>query len=590
MIILGVHDGHNASAALLVDGVLKGIISEDRLSRQKHHYGFPKRAINLILKQNKIGFKDINHVAMSTKTLQPAYFQTRRNTNFTIEDYWREQREYWFPIIYENKKPSYIDIFSHHINDEDFPYNKKLIAHELDHEGMWRARLEHISHFLQIDPIHVSVHDHHKCHAYYGHLTYSESFKNDVVVLTMDGGGDGLNGTVSIANKGEPLRRISESSNCNIGRIYRYITLLLGMRPADHEYKLMGLSAYNSFEHSQMAYEVFAETLQNEGLGFKYGIKVKDHFFHFKDKLEGMRFDAIAYGLQLHTEILLTTWVKNAIAHTGIKRVVLSGGVSQNIKANKKISEIEGLEDLYIPPGPGDESISAGAAFCSYQIIGDFSAIKPLDNAYFPYKFEREDLLKIILKYVEKYNYTYQELDLHEAAEHLSAGAIIGRFDTEKMEFGARALGNRSIIADPRNSQSIHTINKKVKMRDFWMPFAPSILEERVGDYLVNPKAIKMKYMSIGLDSTDLGKLHLSAGLHPFDRSARPQVVSKNDNPGYWKLIREFECITGVGALLNTSFNIHGEPIVATPEDALSTFSRSGIDILILGNYLIKKA
>ena len=165
----------------------------------------------------------------------------------------------------------------------------------------------------------------------------------------------------------------------------------------------------------------------------------------------------------------------------------------------------------------------------------------------------------------------------------------MARFGADNMEFGARALGNRSILADPRNSDVIHHINKLVKMRDFWMPFAPSILSEREEDYIINPKKIKSRYMAIGFDSTDLAKEHISAGLHPFDKTARPQIVYKEDNPNYHALIKSFEKLTGVGALMNTSFNIHGEPIVGTPEDAIDTFLRSGIHHLILGEWLISK-
>ena len=156
------------------------------------------------------------------------------------------------------------------------------------------------------------------------------------------------------------------------------------------------------------------------------------------------------------------------------------------------------------------------------------------------------------------------------------------------MEFGARALGNRSIIADPRRPDVIHHINKLVKMRDFWMPFAPSILAERENDYMINPKGIDARFMAIGFDSTDLAKNHLPAGLHPFDRSARPQIVHKNDNPKYHSLIKAFEKITGVGALMNTSFNIHGEPIVGTPEHAIDTFDDVDYHLLI-GDWLISK-
>ena len=184
----------------------------------------------------------------------------------------------------------------------------------------------------------------------------------------MDGFGDGANGTVSIGIPGKKLNEISRSSNCNIGRMYRYATLLLGMRPAEHEYKLMGLAAYNTHKYGKDAYNVYAETLQVDGLSFRYKNKIKDHFFYFQEKLEGQEFDAIAYGIQKRTEELLTDWVSNGINETGIQNIVMSGGVAQNIKANKLIGELKDLKSLFIPPGPGDESISIGAAYLELYI------------------------------------------------------------------------------------------------------------------------------------------------------------------------------------------------------------------------------
>lgn len=589
MAILGIHDGHNASAAIVADGKLISAASEERFSREKHHYGFPLNAIKAVLKDSGITMKNISQVAMATKTLPPIYFYTRRNSTFSISDYWKEQTNYWYPKLYDGAEPKYLEIFKHHVNKVNFPYDKSFISHETDHEGMWRARLKYLCQTLKIDEDMVSVHDHHTCHAYYGYLTCEESKIDDVLVYSMDGGGDGLNGTVSIGKKGKPLNFISKSSNCNIGRIYRYITLLLGMRPADHEYKLMGLAAYNNMENSKKAYEVFKETLQVDGLGFKYKVNVKDHFFYFKERLEGLRFDAIAYGVQKRTEELLCEWVLNGIKKTGIKKIIMSGGVAQNIKANKIISEQDEVESLFVPPGPGDESISIGAAYCSLVETEGLKNIQPIKNAYFGISFKKEDTDKVITKFMSEHNYSIKELNLEFVAERLDSGHVFARFDIDSMEFGARALGNRSIIADPRNVQIIHVINKYVKMRDFWMPFAPSILEDRADEYLIMKKSIDARFMAIGFDSTDLGKQHLSAGLHPFDRSARPQIVSSKNNPEYYKLIAAFQKKTGVGAVLNTSFNIHGEPIVCTPNDALDTFSRCGIQHLLLGNWMISK-
>lgn len=587
MIILGIHDGHNASAALIINGELKCAVAEERLSRIKHHYGYPKQAIDMVMKVANITSKDIDKVAMSSGTIPPAYFYTLRNSTFTIADYWKEQKEYWYPRLYEKRKTKYLDILSHRI-DKNFPYDTSLIKDEEDHHGMLKARIKLLSESLNISDEKVNVYDHHQCHAYYGYFM-SPNRDSQVLVYTMDGGGDNANGTVSIGKPGEKLDEISRSSNCNIGRMYRYATLLLGMRPADHEYKLMGLAAYNTDKYGIDAFNVYDETLQVEGLEFKYKTEIKDHFFYFKDKLEGQRFDAIAYGIQKKCENLLKDWIANGIRQTGINNVIMSGGVAQNIKANKIISELEKIKTLFIPPGPGDESISIGAAYLAYlENDNSINEIYPPKNGYFGPSFTNQDIQKVIDK-LNSDGLIIRDASDELVAQLISDGDVVARFGIGKMEFGARALGNRSILADPRRPDVIHHINKLVKMRDFWMPFAPSIISERAEDYIVNPKKIDGRFMAVGFDSTELAKDHIPAGLHPFDRTARPQIVFKNDNPSYHSLIKAFEKKTGVGALMNTSFNIHGDPIVGTPTDAISTFIRCGLHHLLIGNKLISK-
>ena len=588
MKVLGIWDGTPASAAIINNGELISSIAEERLSRKKNEYGYPVRAIKSVLESAGITINEVDHVAMSTVNLAPTYFYTLRNTTFTIKDYWKEQNEYWYPKFYEGKAPKYLDIFSNRVNP-NFPYDESLIKDELDNKGMWNARLDHLCRTLGINKSIVSVHDHHTCHAYYGYIACPNRKNEDVLVYTMDGNGDKSNGTVWIGKPGEKLEIIKRTNNCNIGRMYRYATLLLGMRPADHEYKVMGLAAYNNHKYGKEAYEVYADTLQVDGLDFKYKTKVKDHFFHFKERLEGQRFDAIAYGIQKRTEELLTEWIENGVQQTGIGNVVMSGGVAQNIKANKLISELGGVNQLFVPPGPGDESLAIGAAYVALIKNGkSIDDIPSISNAYFGPSYKEKSVQSTIKNNVSK-EWSVRKVSNEDVAKLLKSGNVIARFGTDKMEFGARSLGNRSIIADPRISDVIHHINKMVKMRDFWMPFAPSILEEREDDYMINPKKINAKFMSIGFDSTLLAQQHLPAGLHPFDRSARPQIVTKKDNPKYYALIKAFENLTGVGALLNTSFNIHGEPIVCSPEDAIDTFSRCGLHHLLLGEYLISK-
>jgi carbamoyltransferase len=175
-----------------------------------------------------------------------------------------------------------------------------------------------------------------------------------------------------------------------------------------------------------------------------------------------------------------------------------------------------------------------------------------------------------------------------QIAQHLANGHVIGRC-CGRMEFGQRSLGNRSIIADPRNPQMIDKINRQIKNRDFWMPFAPSMLTERAHKYVVNPKQIKSPAMTIGFDSTDEGKRLLGATLHPADRSLRPQLLERAHNPDYYALIEAFEQQTGVASVLNTSFNLHGEPIVCTPDDALHVLESSDIDMIAVEDVLVKK-
>ena len=364
---------------------------------------------------------------------------------------------------------------------------------------------------------------------------------------------------------------------------------MLGMRPADHEYKVMGLAAYNSERYGKEAYEIYKNTLEVDGLKFKYKNKIKDHFFYFKDKLEGQRFDAIAYGVQRFAEEILTTWINNGINHSKIKNVIMSGGVAQNIKANKSIAELNNIEQLFIPPGPGDESLSIGAAWLQFlKKGGSLKDIPVHTHAYFGPSFTSDEI-ELAINELDGGEFDIKRVAYADVAKLLAKGEVVARFDQDAMEFGARALGNRSILADPRKQETINYINKLVKMRDFWMPFAPSILEERQNDYIINPKNIDARYMAIWFDSTELAKNELSAGLHPFDKTMRPQIVNSRDNFSYHSLIKEFEKITGVGALLNTSFNIHGEPIVGSPFDAIDTLKRCGLKHLFIGNFLISK-
>jgi len=321
-----------------------------------------------------------------------------------------------------------------------------------------------------------------------------------------------------------------------------------------------------------------------DGLDFKWNVQPPDSYFYFRDRLEGLRFDGIAGGLQLWIEELLGEWMTNILAATGAESLYYSGGLSMNVKANKTIAALPALKAFYVPPSGGDESLAIGAAYVIAQNGGD--RIVALHDNYLGCAPTEEEALSASRE-MDGGDFTVVEspsVDL--LADLLAEGKVLGRC-VGKMEFGARALGNRSILCNPSKSENLRLINEKIKFRDFWMPFTPSILAERAADYLENHKGLQAKWMTLAFDSTPLGRRHLAAAIHPHDATVRPQVVERDVNPQYHELISAFEKRTGVGALLNTSLNLHGSPIVCTAAEAIDTLLKSGLDGMILPGVLI---
>ena len=409
-----------------------------------------------------------------------------------------------------------------------------------------------------------------------------------MAIVTADGGGDGCNGTIWI-KKNNKLKQVFKTNICNIGRIYRYVTLILGMKPTEHEFKVMGLAGYGlkNSEYYNYTNNVFSETLNCNGINFYYKKKPKDLFFYFKNKLNNQRFDAIAYSVQKFTEDLLNKWFLNISSKYGVNNFIFSGGVAQNIKATKKILENKKIKSIFVPPGPGDESLCIGSAYCLLSEL-EKSKLNKIDNLFPPYtgtSYDENDL-KFLFK---QKNITIKKRSPNYVAKIINDGFPIAIFSITKSEFGPRALGNRSIIANPKNAMILHTINKFVKVRDFWMPFAPSILEEKFNKYIKADKHSYPIFMTNSFDTTKEGKENLLAATHPFDRTARPQKVIKKFNQRFYNIIKEFEKLSGVSAVLNTSFNLHGEPIVESPKDAFRTLKKSGLKYLYISDYLVSK-
>lgn len=442
--------------------------------------------------------------------------------------------------------------------------------------------------------------DHHLCHAttaYFGQGNMTDK----ILVLTCDGAGDGLSATINIGLDGK-LERIATVSRANsVPILYSLMTYLLGFTPLEHEYKLMGMAPYSEGSSYSRKIADYFHTLfeypKKEALTWQRLARITSTYDlgpEFLEELKFCRFDNLAGGIQLFIEEFFLEWIKKTIAYTGIKKLALAGGVFMNVKLNKRILELPEVESLFVFPSCGDESNSIGAGWATYadhcRAQKQPIDIPKLGNIYWGGDFTEEQTQQAIdsFNFAKKVKVTHHDNIEHHCAELLAKGQIVAR-SKGRLEFGARALGNHSILADPGNWNTIHVINAMIKKRDFWMPFAPSMLAEHADDYVVNPKGIRAPYMILSFDSKPDKRNSIIAATHPYDGSCRPQVVDQTMNPDYHKLISHYHTLTGNATVLNTSFNLHGFPIVYRPVEALEVFDKSGLKYLALGNFLVEE-
>ena len=593
MNIIGIHDGHDCSIALISSGKIIYASQEERFSRLKGDYGFPKKASIDLFNYSGLKPEDIDLVVVGTKKLNPILLKIKRNANFTVDDWIYEQEQFWKPKIFKKKKVNYWKLYNKRIKNFERYYNyKKFINNGYMNKSNMNLfqleRLDSISKHLKIPKYKIKFALHEDCHKFYSYYFFSE--RKDGVSITAEGIGDYSNGSVSLVKNNNFSLKAYNTKN-HLGHIYQYITLLLGMKPGSHEYKVMGLAPYASNYEINKCYKFFDEILKVRGLNLVFNKKPKDLFFHFKEKLKSCRFDGIAGAVQKFIEKKLELWFRACGKKLNSKIFYFSGGVAQNIKAGLYLSKMKEISKIFIPPAAGDTTISLGACYFGAAVYSRINSKKilPINSMYLGNKIENKEILyfikkkKLEKKYVIKKNFKPQEI-----ANELFSGKIIGRC-SGRMEFGLRSLGNRSIICDPRFAENIYKINYKIKKRDFWMPFTPTILHEDINKMIINPKKLDTRFMSIAFETTDFGKKNLIAAIHPADQTVRPQSIKKKDNPEYYKIIKSFKKLTGVGALLNTSLNLHGLPVVRNSEDALYVFEKSDLDLLIIEDFLFKK-
>lgn len=565
--------------------------SEERFTRKKNDSGYPTEAIKDAITNCGITSEKIEMIVLASRQVSPVQFLCDAG-EYTIADWIKEQKEYWKPRLVEGRDVSYFDVFKEKI--EQCPYTDLLDLIVNEPEERWAElwnewRIEKVCKDFSVSRNKVSVINHEFGHAAYG--LYGSWFEDyeDVMTVVCDGYGDESNASIYIHTCGK-LEQIARYTDFNIGRIYRYITLLLGMKPNEHEFKVMGLAPYANPYIYEKPLEVFRNAYRFEDGKVIIDPELKDNYYYFKERLDGMRFDGIAAGLQIFTEEMLKQLIKYWMQKTNKRRCVISGGVALNIKANMEIGKLDCVDNLFVTGSAGDESLSIGSIFAYLDQENRSDEIQKIATMYLGGSITDDEVEKALSQY--KDNPCYNIIGNPKAeqiADYIANGYILGRA-VGRMEFGARALGNRSIIADPRKQETITIINKKIKSRDFWMPFTPSILKEDEDRYLDNPKGLQFPFMSVACESTDAAKKELKAALHPADFTVRPQLVTEEMNKGYYDLIKAFKKVTGVGGVLNTSLNIHGYPIVRTAKDAMEVLEKTDLDGMIFENYLVIKS
>ena len=604
MIILGVHSGHNSSAALMIDGTIVGAVQEERFTKRKNQVAVPVKAARHLVERHLGGDAGrIGLVAFATREVDPIGLVVSRYSDFSVADHVREMHGYWRPVFYDgapNDGRYWIEMWRR---------GEKLNAdHNIDAETLMALPMaEAIQRMSTSERQRVigdalawsgqtEIVDHHATHAYYAFhgARVAPDHWADTLVLTADSWGDGRNWSAWTVDREGHLREQGSGADHGVARIYRFVTLILGMKPNEHEYKVMGLSSYSkSSSHIREAESVFYEALDFRDGQFVCERPLRDSYFDLRDRLEGLRFDNISAALQNWSADVTRRWVAHWLARTGTNRLCFSGGLSMNIKANGDLLAMPELAHLSVPASGGDETTSIGACFKAAD--GREEPIASLTHVYLgAYADDAPDMdwktgLANAGASADDFGLV-DSVSARDVARLLAADAIVARC-VGPMEFGARALGNRSILANPSNPANLKRINDAIKNRDFWMPFTPSILEEAAPRYLEIPKGVASPFMTIGYQSTPLAREHIIAALHPGDFSARPQFVSRLTNPGYWELISAFESETGIGALLNTSLNLHGDPMNATVADAVRTLVHSALEFLLLpgGRLLYKK-
>ena len=587
MRILALNEGLDASAVLCEDGRVVFAVQEERLTREKGCIGFPRLSILRCLEERRLSVKDIDRVCFSN------LHSPGEGTRQQFLEYYRQNATPFREVLAQGNLSGVsrrlIERFPYSLQESigDAYRRRNGDAHNVDGEsrlgqlGLGECPLDRFHH-----------HSNHAASAYYG---LCRNFDEPHLVFSLDGGGDDACAHVYVGEAGRLQLIASTPNGHSVGNIYACVTYLMGMRPHEHEYKLMGLAPYPDPQYAQPLVEKFRGYLwfdPENPLRFKRRIPERTNRVvpRMVEDFRFARFDTLASAVQIFCEELLEKWICAGIARTGIARILAAGGVFMNVKANKRIAELPQVKSFDVFPSCGDETLPFGAAWLSHVRAGGSATRLGLDDFYLGPD-AGADIEQVEAKYGDVVAMERLSDPECRAAELLAAGEIVARC-SGPMEFGARALGNRSILADPSKPEVINEINRMIKQRDFWMPFAPAMLAEKASDYVTIPPSLAghrvSPYMMHTFATTDRRR-DLIAGVHNADGTARAQIVWKDLNPRFHALIQRFGELTGRFVVLNTSFNLHGYPIVCGAMDAVDVMLRSSLKYLIVDDFLFTK-
>ena len=574
--VLGINMSHCSSACVIVDGKVIAAIPEERLDRVKFSAAFPEKSIRKVLEIAGVQPHEIDQVAIGTrcemfdsnkaqgeeyrKTTKAVSIASRILPLSVVESDWLKQ--FYIHTLGALRRHQFMKNYLHFFTEMGIPKSKLV------------------------------YYDHHSCHAAAAY--YLSPWRSKTLIFTADGNGDGDCGSVWIG-EGENLTcQLRIPSIHSIGGLVSRTTKFMGMAPWQDEYKVMGLAPWGDKFKAQSVLQKFRELWRVDGLTYRNQCGYAgDALVNYLGTIfKFVRFDHMAFGIQRLVEDLLTEWIENNVKHHKINQIASAGGVFLNVKANKKIIELDCVKDAFWFPAAGDDSIAVGAAIlATVKLQKNRSSsvnISPMENIYWGEPIDTE--IEKFIQTTDLNGIQVEKLNnIDEKVGNLLAENEIVARCTGRMEYGPRALGNRSILANPSSIENIQKLNAMIKCRDFWMPFAGTVLDSAVERYLINPKNVPSPYMILSFDTKPELRAQIKAATHQSDGTIRPQILTQEVNPSYYNVIKQFEAQTGIGALLNTSLNLHGDPVVNLPSEALHVLTHSALKYLALGHYLLTK-